>query len=81
MHIHMEIVWEIGCFPGCLFAGPSHFAANSLTRPLGVTIARQQCLQARGWKVLSVTHGAWTAAKTQQGRVQLLRDILMQRSG
>lgn len=39
--------------------GPDHFTASSPHAPLGSTRAKQRCLQARGWAVLSVRFHDW----------------------
>jgi hypothetical protein len=53
--------------------GPAHYT-NSLPRSLlGSTLAKQRCLQARGWAVLSVPYFTWADLAKQQQQQQQQR--------
>ena len=47
--------------------GPHHFTLTSPRRPLGRTVARRRCLQARGFAVLSVPFYEWRAVSRGGG--------------
>jgi hypothetical protein len=50
--------------------GPAHFT-NSLPHSLlGSSLAKQRCLQARGWAVLSVPYYTWSSWAQQQQQQQ-----------
>lgn len=50
--------------------GPTHFT-NSVPRSLlGSSLAKQRCLQARGWAVLSVPYFTWADLAQQQQQQQ-----------
>lgn len=45
--------------------GPDHFTRNTPHTLLGSSTAKHQCLQARGWVVLSVPFHEWNAITAQ----------------
>lgn len=44
--------------------GPNHFTLSAPPCPLGRTLARWRCLEARGYRVVSVPWHAWRALRT-----------------
>jgi hypothetical protein len=62
--------------------GPAHFT-NSLPHSLlGSSLAKQRCLQARGWAVLSVPYYTWSelAQQQQQQQQQQQDEVKLQRA-
>jgi hypothetical protein len=60
--------------------GPAHFT-NSLPHSLlGSSLAKQRCLQARGWAVLSVPYYTWSSWAQQQQQQQQQFEVGPQRA-
>ena len=55
--------------------GPTHFMSNNHTRINGSTALRNRLLEARGWRVVSVSVEAWSRVP-QGGEKQFLLDLL-----
>ncbi|GLC42994.1 hypothetical protein PLESTM_001410700 [Pleodorina starrii] len=57
--------------------GPWHFTSNS-RQPLGTTLCRRRCLEARGWVVVSVPYWRWydIPPGDLQGREALLAELM-----